>query len=388
MLVRLNRSKEREKQYTMELEKKVQERTRELKSSEDKYRTLFEHSATAVTLFHEDDMILMVNREFEILSGYIKEEVEGDMSFLKFLENKDQTKIRENYLNRRIAEVGNSPISYDCTFIDRQNKHKNVNLTLTAVPGTKNILASLADVTELRGLQKKVIHSEQLAAIGELSASIAHEIRNPLGAINTSIGILTDEMDLQGENRELMDIISEESMRLKAIIDDFLHFTHPGIPAVTDVDVNAIIKETLLLFKTKMSKRIMKRLSLNEDISTVQADPNQLRQVLINIVVNAMEMMPDKGTLTFITRSRNNRFGSQFIEIECQDTGRGIEKQEIDKIFQPFYSTKAKGTGMGLPICERIIQNHGGEIRVESIVDKGTRFIITLPVIPRVSSNN
>jgi PAS domain S-box-containing protein len=343
MLVRLNRSKKREKQYTMELEQKVQERTHELKASENKYRTLFEHSGTAVTLFHEDDIIIMVNQEFESLSGYSKADIEGEMSFLRFLVNRDQKKIRENYLNRRKTEVGNIPISYDCTFIDRNNAHRNVNLTLTAVPGSENILASLADVTELRGLQKRLIHSEHLAAIGELSASIAHEIRNPLGAINTSIGILKNDIQLQGENRELMDIISEESMRLKSIIDDFLHFTHPGVLTAKEIDLNTIISETLLLFKSKLNNGIARELDLAENLPPLYADPNQLKQVFINIIVNALDMMQDEGTLSFTTRMRKNTFETGILKSNAGIRVAALPPKRLKKSFNHSTPQSRKG---------------------------------------------
>ena len=114
------------------------------------------------------------------------------------------------------------------------------------IPGTKKILASLADVTELKELQKRVIRSEQLAAIGELSASIAHEIRNPLGAINTSVGILQKCLNVSGEDKELMRIICEETMRLNKIIEDFLQFAHPKNPNLKETNINRLIKETLL----------------------------------------------------------------------------------------------------------------------------------------------
>ncbi len=381
MIVRLRMAKTKEKEYTSDLEKIVEERTKALRESEGKYRTLFEHSATAVTWFGEDETLYMVNQSFEKLSGYTKTEVERQLGFLDFFTEKDRKKIRENYLGRR----SDDPISYDCTFIDRFSNPRKVNLTLSTVPMTNHILASIADITELHELQQRLIHSEHLAAIGELSASIAHEIRNPLGAINTSIGILKNDLKLTGEQKELMGIISEESMRLKQIIEDFLQFTHPHKPHFQATNINSILHETLLLFKGRINHGISQELYLAEDLPLIQVDPNQVKQVIINIIINAIDMMPGGGVISFTTRYKQNQFGSRFIEILCRDTGKGIHETDMNKVFQPFYSTKENGTGMGLAICQRIIQNHGGEIKVESKYGEGTQFMITLPIIDRTT---
>lgn len=380
MIVKLKKSQDKIAEYTQTLEKRVNDRTRELRESEEKYRTLFEHSGTAVALIERDEKLSMINRRFETISGYPKAEIEGQVTFSNFLAPEDQKKIRKYCKTIVESNETTAPINYECTFVDRFGKHKNINLTMSSVPGTKNILASLTDTTKLKDLQKKLIRSQQLAAIGELSASIAHEIRNPLGAINTSVGILKNGLNLNGQDQELMDIICEESMRLKRITDDFLQYARPNKPKFKVTDINGLLQEILILLQHKIGKHIQRSTKLARELPLVLVDPNQLRQVVINIIINAIDAMPEEGCLTISTMHGQNIYGKHHIEVVFKDTGCGISEPELKKIFQPFYSTKAKGAGMGLSICERIIQNHGGEIQVASKLGQGTQFTIILPI--------
>jgi signal transduction histidine kinase len=135
----------------------------------------------------------------------------------------------------------------------------------------------------------------------------------------------------------------------------------------------------LLLFRDKIGNGIQKSLQLDHDLPPIVVDPNQMKQVMINIIKNSIEAMPGGGALTIITRETQNRSGRKIVEVIFKDTGCGIDEFDLKKIFQPFYSTKEKGAGMGLAICERIIQNHGGEIKVESQIGKGAQFVVSLP---------
>lgn len=380
MTIELKESRGFHLNYTENLAKLVSERTRMLRDSEEKYRTLFEHSGTAVIMFGMDDKILMVNKRFEELSRCFKKDVEGNITaFSSFFIREDQRKIKE-YIYRTDGIRGmQTPVSYECNFLERGGQVKNVNLTMTLTPDRKNILASITDVTELKDLQKKLIRSEQLAQIGQLSAAIAHEIRNPLGAINTSVGILKQGLDLSGEDQELLEIIGEETMRLNKIIEDFLQFANPKKLRIKETDINILIRDIFKLFKDKFGNGIQKKLNLDSNLPLLQVDPNQMKQVMINILLNAIDAMPSGGSLDTFTRQALNRSGRQCIEIIFKDSGTGIDDFHLGKIFQPFYSTKEKGAGMGLAICERIIHNHGGEINVESEPGKGSQFIISLP---------
>ena len=380
MIVKLKLSQDEINRYTQTLEKTVGERTYELRLSEQKYRTLFEHAGTAVALIDKDGKFLMVNKGFERLSGFQKELLEGKINFSDFLATEDCKKIKCLCNGNETVQPDYFPINHECTFFDHLKKRKNINLTLSIIPETSNLLLSIVDVTELRDLQKRVVRSEQLATLGELSASIAHEIRNPLVAINTSVGILKNALDLNSEDQELMNIIAEESMRLNKIVDDFLKFARPNEPQFAETDINSLMRETLTVLRSQLNEKIQQDIQLSNDLPIVTADPNQLKQVFINVLINAIEAMPAGGLLSVSTKLHEKRNGYKNLEITIRDTGEGIEKQALKKIFQPFYSNKVEGVGMGLAVCERIIQNHGGVIRVQSEYGRGAEFKILLPV--------
>lgn len=379
MIVKLKESQQEIENYTHTLENKVAERTHELQVSEQKYRTLFEQAGTAVALIDQSGKFQMVNNRFEILSGYFKADLEKKKSLMDFFSDEDSKKFKTLWNDQKNSLLIEFPINHECTFFDLERHLKKVNLTISSFPGTQNLLVSIVDVTELRELQKRLARSEQLATLGELSAAIAHEIRNPLVAINTSVGILRNALNLVGEDEELMNIISEESMRLNKIVDDFLKFARPNEPHFTKTDINGIIQETFILLKSRFNG-IHTHLQLYDELPIISGDPDQIKQVLMNILINALEAMPDGGSLDVSTYFVQNKNSHPSTEIIIRDTGIGIQEIDLKKIFQPFFSTKKDGIGMGLAVCERIIQNHDGEIKVVSQYGNGTEFTIVLPM--------
>ncbi|MBD3287350.1 HAMP domain-containing protein [candidate division KSB1 bacterium] len=381
MTLKLKRSQEQIKEYTLDLENQITIRTGELRESEKKYRTLFEHAGNALTVISHDYTLLMMNKGFEELSGYQKHALEGKFNFLNFFQWEHQQVIREAIQRSKNLEFAVQPLNCDCIFTDHYKNIKNVNLTISLIPGTKYFLTSISDVTKIRELHKKLHRSEQLATIGKLSASIAHEIRNPLGAINTSVGILKDSLILDEQDNELMRIISEESQRLNSIICEFLQFARPNSPNFENTDINSLIKKSLLLYRNKFGNSIAIDCQFDETLPEIKVDPDQIKQVMINIILNAIDSMPNGGSLAITSKlSDHIRLGNRYIEIDFSDSGVGINEYDLKKIFQPFYSTKDQGTGMGLAICDRIIQNHNGEIKVLPRKPNGTTFSIFLPL--------
>lgn len=380
MIVKLKESQQKVENYTQTLERTVAERTHELKLSEQKYRTLFEHAGTAVALIDEKGKFLMVNKRFENLSGLTKKNIEHEKMLSDFLSPEDCKNVKQLYNSRKPdLEINQMATNHECTFIDFEQNSKKINLTISEIPGTIDLLVSIVDVTELRDLQKRLARSEQLAVLGELSAAIAHEIRNPLVAINTSVGILKNGLNLVGEDEELMNIISEESMRLNKIVDDFLKFARPNEPQLIQTDINVLIQETMLLLKGRLNG-VHTQVRLLDKLPAISGDPDQLKQVLMNMIINAIEAMPDGGLIEVTTQFIQPKNTHPSTEIRIKDTGNGIKENDLKKIFQPFFSTKKNGIGMGLAVCERIIQNHDGVIKVESELGQGTEFTIVLPM--------
>jgi len=347
------------------------------KISEATYQTLFDHSGNAVAVVSEEGRLLMVNRKFEELSGLSRREIEGRKTVYDFF-REDHEQI-DKFLQKRRKRTG--VVSRESRFYGSREEVRSVYVTISDIPRSHKFLMTLADVTELRELQSRLARSEQLAAIGELAASIAHEIRNPLGAINTSVEVLSSSLSLDGEDRDLMQIIQEETRRLDRIVKDFLQFARLDRIQSNRVDLNQIIRDTLFLFKGTFNSRIKVTAQLDAALPLYTGDGDQLRQVLINLIVNSMEAMTDGGTLLIRTKRLVVAEGRTYLQLLVQDNGQGIEAAHLKNIFKPFYSTKEKGVGMGLAICQRIIQNHGGEIDVSSRLGNGATFIITLPVV-------
>jgi two-component system sensor histidine kinase PilS (NtrC family) len=248
------------------------------------------------------------------------------------------------------------------------------------------------DVSQVVKMEGDLRRHERLAAVGQLAADLAHEIRNPLAAISGSIQIL--ESSLPGEEadetRRLIGIAVREADRLNALITDFLHFARPAPANPEPVSVATVAEEVLRMFDAVCPASVRVSLDVPPALH-VRADEGQLRQLLWNLYLNAAQAMPDGGALDVsaavlpaqapLAAGRNAvEEGTDWVEIEVADTGSGIPEEVIDRIFDPFFTTKKEGSGLGLATVHRIVEGHGGHLSVESAVGRGTRFRIRLPL--------
>ncbi len=221
--------------------------------------------------------------------------------------------------------------------------------------------------------------SEKLASIGRLAAGIAHEINNPLTSVLTFSSLLLRKAD--ESQREKLDIIVKETTRCGEIVRELLNFARQSEPKKEACNINKIIVSALSLTKNQLKvsdSRINTAVEFQE-LPPLMADRDQLLEVFINMVINALDAMPQGGDLMTKTRLLED---GKTIEISISDTGQGIPEEDLEKIFEPFFTTKeaGKGTGLGLAVSYGIIEAHKGSIDVKSEVGKGTTFIITLPV--------
>ena len=232
-------------------------------------------------------------------------------------------------------------------------------------------------------LEQQVMHSEKLAALGRLSAGIAHEIGNPLTSIS-SFAQLLREMTTDEFTQNSLDIINKHIQRITDIVRKMSTFARADSLNIQYVQLNDVLQSTLDLVRLdkRMKNTIEILVSFDPDLPKTMVDEGQMSQVFINIILNALDAMPDGGSLSITTRQDRGDSGKDFIRIEFADTGIGIAKQEFEKIFDPFYTTKevGKGTGLGLSLSYNIIKRFNGEIKVASENGKGTIFTIILPV--------
>lgn len=227
---------------------------------------------------------------------------------------------------------------------------------------------------------QQMARADRLASVGEMATGIAHEIKNPLAGIKGAISVIFDDFEPEDPRREVVSQILDQIGRLDKTATDLLYFGKPSKPEFTFVDVNNLVKETLFFISQHPEARNIHRVKeLTRNLPAVWVDPKQMQQVLFNIILNAMQAMKEGGTLTIET-DLDERGGDRFIQIRIGDTGKGIPPDQLERIFVPFFTTKTQGTGLGLPICRQLVEQHGGRIQVQSKEGDGTTFILELPV--------
>ena len=230
---------------------------------------------------------------------------------------------------------------------------------------------------DLSKTEAQLIRSEKLAALGQLAAGIAHEIRNPLTSINILIHSLTKDLPSGNSHREDLKVIEEEINRINEILDRFLRFAKPAPPLLERTEVASIFEETLQLIRPRIEKQRIVVQKEFQSLPIILMDREQMKQVALNLLLNAVQAMPEGGTLAL--RGRNSEDG-QWIHIFIRDSGMGIPSEDMNKLFDPFFSTKEGGMGLGLSIAHRIIDQHHGKIEVESTPGEGTLFTVWLPI--------
>ena len=246
------------------------------------------------------------------------------------------------------------------------------------------VILQAQDVTEWLALERRVRVAEKLAALHTLSAGVAHELRNPLSAIDLNLHLLEEEFKEQGgpakQAAYYLRVLNAECRRLSVILDNFMKFARPGSMGLHAVDLPALIEHIVALMRFEAEERkIQLEQRVSKDMSPVLGDETQISQVLVNIVVNAFHAMPNGGRCCIAAEERTEE-GNRWVEIVVSDTGIGIEQEDLPRLFEPFYTTKSGGTGLGLAIAYRIMQDHGGTIHVTSVPGNGTQVVMQFPV--------
>jgi two-component system sensor histidine kinase PilS (NtrC family) len=257
-------------------------------------------------------------------------------------------------------------------------------VTMIAFPDGRNgYLFTFQDVTELKRLERNARLQQRLAAVGEMAAGIAHEIRNPLASMSGSIQVLRQELPLSDDQAQLMDIVLRESERLNDTIRSFLAYARPQKFAVAQLDLCKVVNDAATLLRNSSEARDTHTVDVNVPPRPVwyEADENQIRQIVWNIASNGLRAMPQGGRLILAVEA-DHATSDEEVVLSVQDEGRGIPAEELDSIFQPYRSSFERGTGLGLAIVHRIVSDYGGVIQVSSTVGVGTTVRVRLPVHP------
>jgi len=365
---------EKLRQYSEQLEELVQERTRELLESERRYSVLVEEASDTVAIL-QDGKIVFVNKKGPEILGYSREEMTG-LPFENLVDEKYRQLTRERYERRLRGEK--VPSTYEIELVSKNGERVPVELSATRITyqGRPASLILVRDIRERKRMQEQLLKSERLAAIGRMATMVAHDLRNPLTSIrNASYYIKKNLPHTEKEKaeilREMLDIIEQETLFANDIVSDLLDFSTQRRLQKKRRNINEIIKNVLA--KTDIPENVKVETKFAEE-AVAPVDQQQLERVFLNLVKNAVQAMPKGGKLTIKTRETK-----KYVKITFKDTGVGIKEEHMPKLFTPFFTTKAKGIGLGLAICKKIVEQHGGKIEVKSKFGKGTTFTVTLP---------
>lgn len=324
--------------------------------------------------------IIYFNRAAEKITGFRESAIKGKNCLEVFAERMPEFSARL----LSVLKANSQEQRCEVTITDADGREIPIGISTslleTESSGIRGVIGIFQDLTEAKKFEEKMRDADRLAAVGELSASIAHEIRNPLASISGSVQILKQELELEGENQRLMNLIIKEASRLSNILNDFLNYARVKEPNFGKVELNRLISDVVEIARTHPSHAENIKLSVDADDTTiyVSGDEEQIKQVLINLLVNAQEAVdPGSGKITVEIDSSPIGQADQ-IKIEISDNGPGIQHAVGEKIFTPFFSTKKEGTGLGLAIVKRLVENMGGRILFESSSHGGTIFTIML----------
>jgi two-component system sensor kinase FixL len=344
-------------------------------ASEKKFRAIFDTATNAIISIDEDHKIILFNNAAQRIFGYSGEEVLGESlnliippgygdhqeNVLRSLESRESSMIGKTISLTGLRKNGEEfPIELSLSILEMEGK-----ITFTAI---------IRDVSEHKKLETKLLHSERLAAVGHAVAHVAHELKNPLmiigGFSNQIRKALNDYKDIQK-----IDMILDEVRRLENLVASLGDFTRKYSLIKRPADVNSVLKDVVNIMASAhpQGKYYFKK-NLSPELEEINCDPDKLKQVFINIISNGLEAMSEGGTITVST----NRT-PQGIEVRINDEGIGIPYSDLEHIFEPFYTTREKGSGLGLSISYKIIEAHDGDISAFSSPGRGTTFFLRLP---------
>ncbi len=341
--------------------------------------SIIQNYSDAVIALDNDYKVFFWNHGAERIFGYTAEEMLGrtvDPIIPQELKEKGELQwLFEETLRRGYIE------NYETERVTKDGRRIIINLSRSLIKDENGeILGSIAivkDITKVKELEKQIQHSDKLALIGQIAAGIAHEIGTPLNVISGNAEYIMMEMGEDNPYKEELETIISQAERIANLIKQLLEFARPRKPNYTKVDVNRELLHVVELLKHQFEKANIKlNLNLSENIPTIYADCSQIHQVFLNIIVNAIHAINENGLIEIETFSRDG-----YVNIKFKDNGIGILPEHLDRIFEPFFTTKeaGKGTGLGLAVSKRIVDEHNGKIEVESTPGVGTTFTIKFP---------
>ncbi|MEW6571917.1 MAG: PAS domain S-box protein, partial [Nitrospirota bacterium] len=389
----LSQEKQQLKTYSTQLEDLVKERTRELAISEKWHKSIFDHATEGMVVLDQNGVIVNVNKKACELHGFERDALIGvNVSFLEVKSDKEK-------IDERIKRIlAGQFVTYE-TEHHRKGGEKvllEVSSNRIDIEGQTYIQSFYRDITEKKKIQEQLMHSQKMESIGALAGGIAHNFNNILTSILGYAELLLEYGNLDETSRQRVGHIETSARKAGVMISKLLSFARREQHEILPLNLHDLINDSVKLFEGVLDKRIGLKINLCSDSLIIEGDPNQIEQVIMNLVVNARDAMQDGGLITIKTNiveiSKDRSISPAYIQpgkyvvLTVSDTGCGIPKDIINRIFDPFFTTKekGKGTGLGLATVYGIIKDHKGYISVQSEMDKGTSFDIFIPVSDKV----
>lgn len=352
--------------------------------AERRFRALMESAPDAILISSRAGRILMANRQSEALLGCPREQIIG-----RSIEDFMPERFRQRHLYMRAGynqhpQVRPMGIGLELYALRADGVEIPVEISLSPIEldGESVVASAIRDVSERKRAEQalKRLHqlelaqTEHLASLGEIAAGLAHEIKNPLAGIAAVLEVLVARQD--SETRELMGEVQQQVVRIRSIVDELLNYARPRPLNLVSGDLNTAVGHAVQFSLPQAQRRRLRLAFLPEALPPLRHDPEQIQRMVLNLVMNAIEALAPGGAIEVQTRSDNGQ-----AVITVTDDGPGIAPADQEKIFRPFYTTKGQhGTGLGLSLCRRIAELHGGQIRVHSRPGEGSRFEVRLPL--------
>ncbi|MCH7769365.1 MAG: PAS domain S-box protein [Nitrospinae bacterium] len=352
---------------------------KELGQSKQHLERLIESSTDAIVTTDRAGKVVLFNKGAEAITGYRREEVIGRQGPVLYESKEDAKEVM-----RRMREGGGTVSAFETTFRAKDGTRIPVLISASILYDEEGqevgAVGFSKDLRERKRSEEQLVRAEKMASVGLLTAGVSHEILNPLNVIILRLHTLIGNPDTPSEVTRYLRVMEKHANRIAKITRDLLSFSRQGEPERHLIDFNESVKRTLSLVEHGLRiQNIEVESKLSDELPPILADQDQLQQVVLNLLTNAKDAMPDGGRLVLSTESVLEN-GEQFVEFRVEDTGPGITPEHMEKLFDPFFTTKdeGKGTGLGLSICQGIIETHGGAIWAKNGADGGASFVVRL----------
>lgn len=364
--------------HAANLEQKVENRTKELAESEAKYRILVEEINDGYFV-NQNGNIVFANKAFCHIHGYKPSEVIG-RPYTDFIASESVEEVKGLYE----AKLANTTQSQNLYIYYRLHKNGTTfptenKVKLILYQGKPAFAGICRDITVRMAMEKQIRESENLAHIGQLATSLAHEIRNPLSSVKMNIQILLKNVEFDGNDKRRMEIMSSEISRLEKILAEMLDFAKPLRLCLEPTLIRDVIESCLDIIEVKIrEKNISVRKKYSRKIPLIMLDRDKVEQAIINVLLNSVEALSPGGVIDILVKEVKSQ--GCFIRVEIADDGPGIGEDDLPYVFDPFFSNKKKGTGLGLSNAKKIIEAHGGSVDVMPNRGEGVHFCLSIPV--------